>query len=41
MKVLPTIGMKHPLGYRNKAQVPVRLVRGELQTRFYKNTAMT
>ncbi|WP_338405045.1 23S rRNA (uracil(1939)-C(5))-methyltransferase RlmD [Lacticaseibacillus rhamnosus] len=36
IKVLPTIGMKHPLGYRNKAQVPVRLVRGELQTGFYK-----
>ncbi|WP_424320734.1 23S rRNA (uracil(1939)-C(5))-methyltransferase RlmD [Lacticaseibacillus chiayiensis] len=34
--VLSTIGMKHPLGYRNKAQVPVRMVNGELQTGFYK-----
>ncbi|WNO50829.1 23S rRNA (uracil(1939)-C(5))-methyltransferase RlmD [Lacticaseibacillus paracasei] len=34
--VLPTIGMTNPLGYRNKAQVPVRTVNGELQTGFYK-----
>lgn len=39
--VLPTIGMTNPLGYRNKAQVPVRTVNGELQTGFYKNTATT
>lgn len=28
--------MTNPLGYRNKAQVPVRTVNGELQTGFYK-----
>lgn len=31
-----TIGMETPYHYRNKAQVPVREVRGQLQTGFYK-----
>lgn len=34
--VAPTMGMEHPYGYRNKAQVPVKLVRGRLETGFYK-----
>lgn len=34
--VKPTIGMENPWEYRNKAQVPVRLVNGELHTGFYK-----
>lgn len=34
--VLPTLGMAQPFGYRNKAQVPVRMVDGQLTTGFYK-----
>lgn len=34
--VLPTIGMEHPYGYRNKAQIPVREIKGQLTTGFYK-----
>lgn len=34
--VKPTLGMDQPDHYRNKAQVPVRMVRGKLQTGFYK-----
>ena len=34
--VLETIGMAHPYGYRNKAQIPVRKVYGRLTTGFYK-----
>lgn len=36
IKVNPTMGMDHPYEYRNKAQVPVKLVKGQLQTGFYK-----
>lgn len=31
-----TMGMETPYHYRNKAQVPVRMVRGQLETGFYK-----
>lgn len=34
--VYETIGMEHPYGYRNKAQIPVREVRGQLTTGFYR-----
>ena len=34
--VRETIGMDHPYGYRNKAQIPVRKVYGQLTTGFYK-----
>lgn len=34
--VKPTLGMAQPDHYRNKAQVPVRMVHGKLQTGFYK-----
>lgn len=34
--VTDTIGMETPYHYRNKAQVPVRIVRGKLETGFYK-----
>jgi 23S rRNA (uracil1939-C5)-methyltransferase len=34
--VLPTIGSPLTTGYRNKAQVPVREVNGQLETGFYK-----
>ncbi|AEJ23198.1 23S rRNA (uracil(1939)-C(5))-methyltransferase RlmD [Weissella koreensis] len=35
----PTIGMENPIGYRNKAQVPVRKVRGQLTTGFYRRNS--
>lgn len=31
-----TIGMPHPLAYRNKAAVPVRRVKGQLETGFFR-----
>ncbi|PWF99936.1 23S rRNA (uracil(1939)-C(5))-methyltransferase RlmD [Levilactobacillus bambusae] len=34
--VLPTIGMEDPTHYRNKAQVPVRSVKGKTETGFYR-----
>ena len=34
--VFETIGMAHPYGYRNKAQIPVREIDGKLTTGFYK-----
>ncbi|MBM7617201.1 23S rRNA (uracil1939-C5)-methyltransferase [Weissella uvarum] len=34
--VAPTIGMENPWGYRNKAQIPVREINGELTTGFYR-----
>lgn len=34
--VAPTLGMTHPTQYRNKAQVPVRMVKGQLETGFYR-----
>ncbi|GEK29556.1 23S rRNA (uracil(1939)-C(5))-methyltransferase RlmD [Furfurilactobacillus siliginis] len=36
VKVNETIGMETPYHYRNKAQVPVREIRGQLETGFYK-----
>lgn len=37
--VLPTIGMADPIGYRNKAQIPVRRVNGEIMTGFYRKNS--
>ncbi len=34
--VKPTIGMDNPWGYRNKAQIPVREINGQLETGFYR-----
>ena len=34
--VFETVGMDNPYGYRNKAQIPVREMNGELTTGFYK-----
>lgn len=34
--VLETIGMNEPFGYRNKAQIPVREIDGQLTTGFYR-----
>ncbi len=36
VQVDPTIGMDKPYEYRNKAQIPVRLINGKLQTGFYR-----
>lgn len=36
VQVLETIGMKEPYAYRNKAQIPVREINGQLTTGFYK-----
>ena len=41
IEVLPTMGMDRPYHYRNKAQVPVKMVRGQLQTGFYKRGSHT
>ncbi len=37
--VLDTLGMNHPWGYRNKAQVPVRMIDGQLQTGFFRKNS--
>lgn len=41
IQVLPTMGMDQPYHYRNKAQVPVKLVKGRLETGFYKRGSHT
>lgn len=37
--VLNTLGMEKPFGYRNKAQVPVRKIEGELKTGFFRKNS--
>jgi 23S rRNA (uracil1939-C5)-methyltransferase len=39
VEVLPTIGMDQPFGYRNKAQIPVQKIDGELTTGFYRKNS--
>ncbi|MGX6962565.1 23S rRNA (uracil(1939)-C(5))-methyltransferase RlmD [Vagococcus xieshaowenii] len=39
IEVLPTMGMEDPTHYRNKAQIPVRKIDGELQTGFYRRNS--
>ncbi|CQH34626.1 TPA: 23S rRNA (uracil(1939)-C(5))-methyltransferase RlmD [Streptococcus agalactiae] len=39
--VEPTLGMTIPLAYRNKAQVPVRRVDGQLETGFFRKNSHT
>lgn len=41
IEVLPTLGMDQPYHYRNKAQVPVKSIHGQLQTGFYKRGSHT
>ena len=36
VEVAETMGMAHPYAYRNKAQVPVRRVNGQLETGFFR-----
>ncbi|MFT8425038.1 MAG: 23S rRNA (uracil(1939)-C(5))-methyltransferase RlmD [Liquorilactobacillus sp.] len=39
VEVAPVLGMDEPVHYRNKAQVPVRTVRGQLETGFFKKNS--
>lgn len=39
IEVAPILGMEHPLHYRNKAQVPVRRVNGQLETGFFRKNS--
>lgn len=39
LAVAPTMGMDKPYQYRNKAQVPVRFTKGQIQTGFYKRSS--
>ena len=39
VEVAQTIGMEHPWQYRNKAQIPVRMVNGELATGFFRKNS--
>lgn len=39
VEILPTIGMEQHTGYRNKAQVPVREIHGEINTGFYRRNS--
>ncbi|WP_240915954.1 23S rRNA (uracil(1939)-C(5))-methyltransferase RlmD [Erysipelothrix sp. HDW6C] len=36
VEVHETLGMETPWGYRNKAQIPVRMIEGQLETGFFK-----
>lgn len=38
-EVRPTLGMEHPWEYRNKAQIPVRTIRGQLETGFFRRNS--
>ncbi|VTS30769.1 tRNA (uracil-5-)-methyltransferase [Streptococcus pseudoporcinus] len=39
VELLPTIGMEQPYAYRNKAQIPVRRVNGQLETGFFRKNS--
>ena len=39
IEVSPTLGMEQPLSYRNKAQIPVRCVNGQLETGFFRKNS--
>ncbi len=39
VNLAPTLGMETPYAYRNKAQVPVRRVKGQLETGFYRKNS--
>ncbi|KXT77028.1 23S rRNA (uracil(1939)-C(5))-methyltransferase RlmD [Streptococcus sp. DD12] len=39
LEVAPTLGMDSPYAYRNKAQVPVRRVKGQVETGFYRKNS--
>jgi 23S rRNA (uracil1939-C5)-methyltransferase len=39
IEVADTVGMENPTGYRNKAQIPVRRIKGQLETGFFKRSS--
>ncbi|KRL04021.1 23S rRNA (uracil(1939)-C(5))-methyltransferase RlmD [Liquorilactobacillus oeni] len=39
IEVAPTLGMEDPYHYRNKAQVPVRMLKGQLETGFFRQSS--
>ncbi|AOT56748.1 23S rRNA (uracil(1939)-C(5))-methyltransferase RlmD [Weissella soli] len=39
VEVAETLGMENPTQYRNKAQVPVREIKGQLETGFYRRNS--
>ena len=39
VEIAETLGMETPYAYRNKAQVPVRRVKGQLETGFYRKNS--
>ncbi len=41
IEVNDTIGMDHPVAYRNKAAVPVRRVNGRIRNRFFPKKILT
>ena len=41
IEVADTVGMDKPFGYRNKAQIPVREIKGKLETGFFKRNSHT
>ncbi|MCT4395647.1 23S rRNA (uracil(1939)-C(5))-methyltransferase RlmD [Periweissella beninensis] len=38
-EVAATLGMDKPFGYRNKAQIPVREIKGQIETGFYRRNS--
>lgn len=39
VEVRPVLGMDHPWEYRNKAQIPVRQINGQLETGFFRRNS--
>ncbi|MGF3141637.1 23S rRNA (uracil(1939)-C(5))-methyltransferase RlmD [Facklamia sp. P13064] len=39
LTIQPTMGMDDPWGYRNKAQIPVRMVKSKLETGFFRKNS--
>ena len=39
VEVRPVLGMDHPWEYRNKAQIPVRKLKGQLETGFFRKNS--
>ncbi|TLQ41227.1 23S rRNA (uracil(1939)-C(5))-methyltransferase RlmD [Ruoffia tabacinasalis] len=38
-QIRPVLGMENPWGYRNKAQIPVREINGQLETGFFRRNS--
>ncbi|XJS11189.1 23S rRNA (uracil(1939)-C(5))-methyltransferase RlmD [Aerococcaceae bacterium WGS1372] len=39
VEIRPVLGMEHPWEYRNKAQIPVRNIKGQLETGFFRKNS--